>query len=152
MARPGRRCRLSWIPAQHLAGHSIARIARASNASGIPCPGAADRARNRHRNGQRWVLNTVRAILAHPRYTGRRVWNRRRTDHGLVDPANTTLGHRDVMRWSATGATTVPHLQHLRPRRPCPAASAREEILLGYDPATSTLTADTPQTERITIS
>ncbi|MGW3507778.1 hypothetical protein [Streptomyces sp. NPDC000994] len=27
-----------------------------------------------------------------------------------------------------------------------------QEILLTYDPATRTLTADTPQTERITIS
>ncbi|MFI1735589.1 recombinase zinc beta ribbon domain-containing protein [Streptomyces acidicola] len=35
-----------------------------------------------------------------PRYTGRQVWNRQRTDHGLLDPANTTLGHRDVMRWN----------------------------------------------------
>ncbi|OLZ59243.1 hypothetical protein AV521_45795 [Streptomyces sp. IMTB 2501] len=28
-------------------------------------------------------------LLANPRYTGRQVWNRRRTDHDLVDPANT---------------------------------------------------------------
>ncbi|MGW1915795.1 recombinase zinc beta ribbon domain-containing protein [Streptomyces sp. NPDC002076] len=42
----------------------------------------------------------MRAVLANPRCTGRQVWNRRRTDHDLVDPANTTLGHRDVMRWN----------------------------------------------------
>ena len=42
----------------------------------------------------------LRAILTNPRYTGRQVRNRQRTDHDLVDPANTTLGHRDVMRWN----------------------------------------------------
>ncbi|MEU2926971.1 recombinase family protein [Streptomyces sp. NPDC007251] len=91
---------VSWIFAQRLAGHSIARIARALNDAGIPCPAAADPTRNPHRNGQRWVLNTVRSILTNPRYTGRQVWNRQRTDHDLIDPANTTLGHRDVMRWN----------------------------------------------------
>ena len=40
------------------------------------------------------------AILANPRYTGRQVWNRQRTDFDLVDPANTTLGHRQVQRWN----------------------------------------------------
>jgi hypothetical protein len=42
----------------------------------------------------------VRAILANPRYTGRQVWNRQRTDSDLVDPANTGLGHRPVQRWN----------------------------------------------------
>jgi site-specific DNA recombinase len=42
----------------------------------------------------------VRAILANPRYTGRQVWSRQRTDHELLDLANTGLGHRDVMRWN----------------------------------------------------
>ncbi len=40
------------------------------------------------------------AILANPRYTGRQVWNRQRTDFDLVDPANTGLGHRQVQRWN----------------------------------------------------
>ncbi|MGW3571508.1 recombinase family protein [Streptomyces sp. NPDC000941] len=91
---------VSWIFTQRLARHSIARIARALNDAGIPCPSAADPGRNPHRNGQRWVLPTVRAILANPRYIGRQVWNRQRTDHDLIDAANTTLGHRDVMRWN----------------------------------------------------
>jgi hypothetical protein len=34
----------------------------------------------------------VAASLANPRYTGRQVWNRQRTDLDLVDPANTGLG------------------------------------------------------------
>jgi site-specific DNA recombinase len=42
----------------------------------------------------------VAAILANPRYTGRQVWNRQRTDFDLVDPANTGLGHRPVQRWN----------------------------------------------------
>jgi hypothetical protein len=42
----------------------------------------------------------VRAILANPRYTGRQVWNRQRTDQDLIDPANTTLGHQRVQRWN----------------------------------------------------
>jgi site-specific DNA recombinase len=49
--------------------------------------------RNPHRTGFAWTLSTVAAILANPRYTGRQVWNRQRTDSDLVDPANTGLGH-----------------------------------------------------------
>ncbi|UGQ13531.1 recombinase family protein [Yinghuangia sp. ASG 101] len=91
---------VTWIFAQRLAGHSKARITRALNDAGIPSPTAADPERNMHRANTRWTLTAVRAILANPRYTGRQVWNRQRTDHVLVDPDNTTLGHRDVMRWN----------------------------------------------------
>jgi len=35
-----------------------------------------------------------------PRYTGRQVWNRQRTDHDVIDPANTGLGPRQVQRWN----------------------------------------------------
>ena len=56
--------------------------------------------RNPHRTGAAWTLRTVAAILANPRYTGRQVWNRQRTDFDLADPANTTLGHRQVQRWN----------------------------------------------------
>ena len=28
------------------------------------------------------------------------MWNRQRTDHDLIDPANTGLGHRPVQRWN----------------------------------------------------
>jgi site-specific DNA recombinase len=37
----------------------------------------------------------VAAILANPRYTGRQVWNRQRTDKDLADPANVSLGHKE---------------------------------------------------------
>jgi site-specific DNA recombinase len=89
-----------WMFAQRLAGHSVARITRALNDAGVPCPSAADPERNPHRAGTAWTLRTVAAILANPRYTGRQVWNRQRTDFDLVDPANTGLGHQQVQRWN----------------------------------------------------
>jgi site-specific DNA recombinase len=45
-------------------------------------------------------VRTVAAILANPRYTGRQVWNRQPSGKVLVDPANTTLGHKRVQRWN----------------------------------------------------
>ena len=89
-----------WMFAQRRAGHSLARITRALNDAGIPCPSAADPMRNMHRAGDKWTLGTVRAILANPRYTGRQVWNRQPTSHELIDAANTGLGHRQVQRWA----------------------------------------------------
>ena len=91
---------VTWMFAQRLAGHSAARITRALNDAGVPCPSAADPGRNPHRTGAAWTLRTVAAILANPRYTGRQVWNRQRTDFDLADPANTSLGHRQVQRWN----------------------------------------------------
>jgi hypothetical protein len=38
--------------------------------------------------------------LSNPRYTGRQVWNRQRTDQDLADPADVSLGHRQVQRWN----------------------------------------------------
>ena len=89
-----------WMFTQRLAGHSVARITRALNDAGIPCPSAADPGRNPHRTGAAWTLRTVAAILASPRYTGRQVRNRQRTGFGLVDPASTGLGHKQVQRWN----------------------------------------------------
>jgi DNA invertase Pin-like site-specific DNA recombinase len=97
---PGTAPTVSWIFAQRLSGHSLARIARALNDMEIPCPSAADPQRNAHRSGQAWMVTTVRAIVSNPRYTGRQVWNRQPTDHELLDPSNTGLGHRQVQRWS----------------------------------------------------
>jgi len=89
-----------WVFAQRLAGHSVARIARALNEAGVPCPSAADPQRNPHRPGSGWTLGTVTTILANPRYTGHQVWNRQRTDKDLADPADVSLGHKDVQRWN----------------------------------------------------
>jgi site-specific DNA recombinase len=60
----------------------------------------ADPGRNPHRTGQAWTLGTAASILSNPRYTGHQVWNRQRTDHDLVDPADTCLGYRQVQRWN----------------------------------------------------
>jgi len=103
-----------WMFAQRLAGHSVARITRALNDAGIPCPSAADPKRNPHRSGAAWTLATVAAILANPRYTGRQVWNRQRTDSDLVDPANTGLGCRPVQRWNLPAGWVISH----RPAHP----------------------------------
>jgi site-specific DNA recombinase len=89
-----------WIFAQRLAGHSVARIARALNEAAIPCPSAADPGRNPHRTGTGWTLGTVTTILQNPRYTGHQVWNRQRTDKDLADPADVSLGHKSVQRWN----------------------------------------------------
>src|SRR6266702_4682009 len=96
-----------WIFAQRLAGHSVARIARALNEAGVPCPSAADPARNTHRTGAGWTLGAVTTILGNPRYTGRQVWNRQRTDTELADPANVTLGHKSVQRWNLPGGWVI---------------------------------------------
>jgi hypothetical protein len=88
-----------WIFARRLAGHSAARIARALNEAGVPCPSAADPARNPHRAGAGWTLGTIATILSNPRYTGQ-VWNRQRTDRDLADPADACLGHKSVQRWN----------------------------------------------------
>ena len=89
-----------WIFAQRLAGHPVARIARALNEAGMPCPSAADPGRNTHRTGAGWTLGTVTTILQNPRYAGRQVWNRQRTDTELADPGNVTLGHKSMPRWN----------------------------------------------------
>jgi hypothetical protein len=98
---------VQWMFAQRLAGHSVARITRALNDAGIPCPSAADPKRNPHRTGAAWTLGTVTSILGNPRYTGRQVWNRQRTDSELADPANTSLGHKSVQRWNLPGGWVI---------------------------------------------
>jgi len=66
----------------------------------MPCPSASDPGRSQHRTGAGWTLGTVTTILQNPRYTGRQVWNRQRTDKDLADPADVSLGHKDVQRWN----------------------------------------------------
>jgi hypothetical protein len=97
---PGTAPVVTWMFAQRLAGHSAARITPALNDAGVPCPSAADPARNPHRTGAAWTLRTVAAILGNPRYTGRQVWNRQPSAAVLVDPASTGLGHKQVQRWN----------------------------------------------------
>jgi DNA invertase Pin-like site-specific DNA recombinase len=124
-----------WIFAQRLAGHSVARITRALNDAGIPCPSAADPERNRHRAGAAWTLRTVATILGNPRYTGRQVWNRQRTDRDLADPADVSLGHRRVQRWNLPDGWVI----SARPAHPALVSEAdfiaAQDISAGRGPA-----------------
>jgi hypothetical protein len=38
--------------------------------------------------------------LQNPRYTGRQVWNRTRTDEVLIDVDDVALGHENRHRWN----------------------------------------------------
>ncbi|WP_443089443.1 recombinase family protein [Yinghuangia sp. ASG 101] len=58
---------------------------RALNDTKIPCPAAADRAPDGTQSA--WTLTSVQGLRSNPRYTGRQVWNPRRTDHELLDHA-----------------------------------------------------------------
>lgn len=89
-----------WIFARRLAGHSTAGIARTLNQLGAPPPSGHDPARNRHRAGTAWTLRTVAEILANPRYTGRQVWNRQRTDHNETEPGDKRSSRGPVRRWN----------------------------------------------------
>ncbi|WP_051799996.1 recombinase family protein [Catenuloplanes japonicus] len=81
---------VGWIFARRLAGDSMADIACALNARGVPCPSAYDRARNRHRTGAGWQVRSVAAILTNPRYTGRQVWNRQSQHIDVAGPDSGT--------------------------------------------------------------
>ncbi|GLH99937.1 hypothetical protein Pa4123_52130 [Phytohabitans aurantiacus] len=85
---------VQWIFDQRVAGASTASIARTLNQRGIPSPAAHDPTRNPHRHQPVWTVRTIAAILASPRYTGRQVWNRQRTDHHETVPGDkrTSLG------------------------------------------------------------
>ena len=89
-----------WMFDQRLAGRSITSIARDLNERGVPCPSQADAERNPHRSGQAWIWQTVAAILANPRYTGRQTWNRQGTETGPLDDADDVLGRAAVRRWN----------------------------------------------------
>ncbi|WP_347404795.1 recombinase family protein [Micromonospora sp. WMMD1102] len=53
-----------------------------------------------HRDGLAWSKTAIRVILTNPRYTGRQVWNKQRTDEVLLDVDDVALGHIAVMRWN----------------------------------------------------
>lgn len=88
------------IFAIYLAGYGMFAIAEALTRDDIPCPSAYDRARNLHRDGLAWSKTAVRTILINPRYTGRQVWNKQRTDEVLLDVNDVALGHTPDMRWN----------------------------------------------------
>ena len=88
------------IFSEYIAGRGMTSIARGLTHDGIPCPSAYDRARNPHRHTEVWETTAVRAILQNPRYTGRQVWNRVRTDEVLLDVEDIALGHENRRRWN----------------------------------------------------
>ncbi|MER5526423.1 recombinase family protein [Streptomyces sp. NPDC002677] len=84
---------------QRLAGHSVARITRALNDAGIPSPSAADPDRNPHPTSRRWILTTVRTILANPRYTGSPSADRHRSStRKIIKEEVTSLPRRQNTR------------------------------------------------------
>jgi DNA invertase Pin-like site-specific DNA recombinase len=91
---------LRWIFARRLAGASTAGIARTLNERQIPSPSAYDPGRNKHRSGTAWTLRTVAEILANPRYTGRQVWNRQRTDHNETIPGDKRTSRGPTRAWN----------------------------------------------------
>ena len=87
---------------EYLNGKGIYAIAEGLTRDDVPCPSAADRARNSHRSGIAWSKGAVRTILRNPRYTGRQVWNRQRRDETLIDVEDVALGHETKLRWNNT--------------------------------------------------
>lgn len=85
---------------EYIAGAGLFAIAAGLTRDGVPCPSAADPARNRHRSGIAWSKGAVRAILGNPRYTGREVWNRQRRDEVLLDVEDVAAGHQSRLRWN----------------------------------------------------
>ena len=119
--------------AERLAGRSVAGIARELNERGVPCPSAADPERNRHRSGQGWNLRSVMVILANPRYTGRQVWSRQRSQPG---PGRSTVAGE----WAISRTRSHPALvreadfvavQQRRAARPCEDGTTRRYALAG---------------------
>jgi site-specific DNA recombinase len=88
------------IYTEFLAGNGLYVIAEGLTADGILSPSGYDRKRNPHRPGVAWSKSAVRVILTNPRYTGRQVWNRQRTDEVLLDVNDVALGNTTVMRWN----------------------------------------------------
>jgi DNA invertase Pin-like site-specific DNA recombinase len=96
---------------EYLSGMGVFLIAEGLTRDGILCPSAYDRERNRHRSGIAWSKGAVRAILMNPRYTGRQVWNKQRTDDrlnppGVAWPPSTPWPTRSCILATSTSAKT----------------------------------------------
>jgi DNA invertase Pin-like site-specific DNA recombinase len=89
------------IFAEYAAGRGLTSIARGLTRDGIPCPSAYDRERNPHRHSEVWETSAIRVIVTNPRYTGRQVWNKQRTDEVLLDVEDVALGHEAKQRWNS---------------------------------------------------
>jgi hypothetical protein len=127
-----------WIFRVRLAGWSGKSIARDLNVRGVPCPSLVDRERNPHRSGEAWNDHSVASILANPKYTGRQVRNRQRTDHapGGVsspawnDPAEWIISDRRVHE-PLVSETDFVAVQGMRAARPAADGSCHRYRLSG---------------------
>ena len=81
-----------------------------------------------------WPVYSFRC-RENPRYTGRQVWNRQRTDTELADPGNVTLGHKSVPRWNLPDGWVISN----RPAHPALVSEAgfvaAQDINAARDPA-----------------
>jgi len=98
---PGTAPVVTWMFTQRLAGqqHGPDHPGAERRRDSLPVSGPSAAQHPPHGAGID-AVTTLRSVLANPRFTGRQVWNRQRTDHDLIDPANTGLGHRQVPRWN----------------------------------------------------
>jgi DNA invertase Pin-like site-specific DNA recombinase len=126
---------VQWMFAQRLAGHSVARITRALNDEGIPCPSAADPGRNPHRTGAAWALGTVTSILGIPAVrceTGSAptpswptpptpAWGTRRCSGGTCPTGGSFPPGPRTRRWSARPVSSPPRTS-TPPAAPLPVA------------------------------
>jgi DNA invertase Pin-like site-specific DNA recombinase len=144
----GRRCQrldpdpvtaphVRWMFEQRVAGRSVAGIARELNERGVLCPSDVDPDRNRHRSGGLWTLRTVAVILANPRYTGRQVWNRQRTEHSdravtrRLNPAGEWVISRALAHPALVSEAEFVAAQQVRAARPTKDDGVRRYLLAG---------------------
>ena len=114
-----------WIFTHRLAGHSVARIARALNEAGIPCPSAADPERNptapaRHgrwaRSPRSWATRGTPAIRCGTGSAPTRTWPTRptpvsgisRCSGGTRPTAGSSPASPRTRRWSARPISSPP--------------------------------------------
>jgi site-specific DNA recombinase len=144
----GRRCQrldpdpvtaphVRWMFEQRVAGRSVAGIARELNERGVLCSSDVDPDRNRHRSGGVWTLRTVAVILANPRYTGRQVWNRQRTEHSdravtrRLNPAGEWVISRALAHPALVSEAEFVAVQQVRAARPTKDGGVRRYLLAG---------------------
>ena len=125
-----------WMFERRLEGCSVAGIARELTERGVPCPSEVDPGRNGHRAGGGWALRTVAVILANPRYTGRQVWDRQRTER----PGERASGRSGPAGWTISTTMAHPALiseaefvsaQRVRAARPASDGRPRRYLLSG---------------------
>lgn len=128
---------VQWMFTQRLTGRSVASIARELTEQGVPCPSDADPEPNQHRTGGAWPLRTVAVILANPRYTGRQVWDRQRTERGSDLTSHRSTPARE---WAVSATAAHPALvteaqlvaaQQMRAARPTGDGEKRRHLLSG---------------------